>query len=248
MSATVAKGLATFKAQKAKDQQEAEERNRPKANYFNWKHNRNKEDKNTVYGRFLQEFDDSVDTYREDRGLPIRVVEHTAPGKQGYLRRATCTAEDGGECYPCERHPEDRKLGWGQKKNFYTWFLVDYQDGEGPQPVVISRSFGSAFVDDLIEFVEEDENNRITDKMFKITRSGAGKETKWKLREAKGVELYDDTDVEVLPLEQAVLRDIPYSEQAEYYGQVWKDGDPRDDDDDAPAEEPVKASSGSMKW
>ena len=249
MSATLVRGLASFKAQKEKAQREAEERNRPKANYFNWKFNKSDE-KNTVYVRFLQEFDEGVETYREDRGLPISVVEHTAPGKQGYLRRANCTLESAEGCYPCERHPENKKLGWGQKKNFYIWTLVDYQDGEGPQPVVISRSFGSSFVDDLIDEVESDDNNQITDKMFKITKTGVGKETKWKLRVAKGVDLLDDTDIEVMDLESAVLRDIPYEEQAAYYGQVYKDGDPLDDDDEPKDEKPVRQESaaGSLKW
>ena len=95
MSAQLVKGLASFKAAKAKAQAEAEARDRPKVNYFNWKNNKNKEDKNTVYLRFLQEFDEDVATYREDRGLPISVVEHQAPGLKGYLRRANCTLEEG---------------------------------------------------------------------------------------------------------------------------------------------------------
>ena len=139
-------------------------------------------------------------------------------------------------------------MGWGQKKNFYTWALVDYSDGEGPQPVVVSRSFGSPFVDDLIDFVQEDENNQITDKMFKVTKSGAKKETRWKLREAKGVDLYDDTDVELPDLEQSVLRFIPYEDQPAYYGAVYKDGDPTgDDDDDDESQKPAPAASGGKK-
>lgn len=254
-------GLANFKAEKAKREAAAEERNRPKANYFNWKKNQNKEDKNVAYVRLLQEFDEGVETYRDDRGLPVMQVEHTAPGKQGYLRRANCTLESEGQCYACERHAEDRaeakaegrtKLkGWGQKSNFYIWALVDYKDGEGPQPVVISRSFGSSFLEDLIETVEEDEKNQITDKMFKITKSGVDLQTKWKLRQANGVQLYDDTDVEVLPLEESVLRFIPYEEQAAYYGQVYSDGDPLDGDDSKPETAPEakpEPATGSLKW
>lgn len=256
-------GLAGFKAEKKRREEAAEERNRPKAEYFNWKKNQNKEDKNVAYVRFLQELDADVDTYNPDRGLPVMQVEHTAPGKEGFKRRANCTLEDEGQCYACERHEQDKatavvgpdgkkKLkGWGQKSNLYIWALVDYKDGEGARPVVISRSFGSTFVEDLIEQVEEDDNNRLTDKMFKITKSGSGLQTQWKLRPAKGVELYDDTDVEVLPLEQSVLRSIPYDEQAAYYGAVYRDGDPTDDDDDAPADEPQPAQrqeSGELSW
>jgi hypothetical protein len=73
-------GLAGFKAEKARREAAAAERDRPKANYFNWKHNKGPE-KNTVYVRFLQEFDADIEGYREDRGLPVMQVEHQAPGK-----------------------------------------------------------------------------------------------------------------------------------------------------------------------
>lgn len=245
------KGLAAFKAEKARQAAAAEERNRPRANYFNWKNNKNKEDKNVVYVRFLQEFDDSIGTYNADRGLPVMAVEHQAPGAKGFMRRANCTLEAEGSCYACERHKEDRSLGWQQRRNFYIWALVDYKDGEGPQPVVISRSFGSPFVEDLMLEVEADDNNQITDKMFKIIKSGSGVKTSWKLREAKGVELLDDTDVELIDLEEAVLRPIPYDEQPEYYGAVWKDGDPVDGDDE-PRESAKPAgtatASGELEW
>jgi predicted Fe-S protein YdhL (DUF1289 family) len=252
-------GLAGFKAEKARREAAAAERDRPKAQYFNWKHNKSDE-KNTVYVRFLQEFDVDVDGYNETHGLPVMQVEHQAPGKQGYLRRANCTMESEGQCYACERHADDvatapvvdgkKKLkGWGPKSNFYTWALVDYQDGEGPKPVVLSRSFNSSFVDDLIIEVESADGNKITDKMWKITKTGAKLQTTWKLREAKGVELYDDTDVEVLDLKTSVLRAIPYDEQAAYYGAVYKDGDPLDSDGDDSAEEaPKREVTGQLKW
>jgi hypothetical protein len=251
-------GLAQFRAEKKRREEAAAERNKPKANYFNWKKNKDNEDPNTVYVRFLQEFDKDIDTFNPDRGLPIVQVEHTAPGKQGYLRRANCT-KDEGECYACERHAEDKAdaaatgrkdlKGWGPKSNFYIWALVDYKDGDGPQPVVISRGFNSSFYDDLVEEVETDENNRITDKMFKITRSGSDFQTTWKLRPAKGVELYDDTDVEVLDLEDSVLRKIPYDEQPAYYGAVYKDGDELDSRPSESEEaKPQRQATGEIKW
>lgn len=258
---TVSRGIAAFKAKKAEIKAEQEARERPRAEYFNWKNNKNKEDKDVVYVRFLQEFDEAVEGFNPDYGLPLSAVEHQAPGKQGYLRRASCTADEGA-CYACERHADDREnapvvdgkkqlKGWGQKRNFYIWALVDYKDGEGVKPVVISRSFGSAFVDDLIQEVEDDDNNQITNKMWRITRSGTGKSTSWKLKEAKGIDLYDDSDVEVMDLEEAVLRKIDYDKQAEYYGQVYKEGDALDDDGEtpAPAAKPAaKTESGELQW
>jgi len=178
-------------------------------------------------------------------------VEHQAPGAKGFMRRANCTLESEGQCYACDRHKEDRSLGWQQRKNFYIWALVDYKDGEGPQPVVIARTFGSSFVDDLIIEVEQDDENKITNKMWKIMKTGSGKGTTWKLREAKGVDLYDDTDVELIDLEEAVLRPIEYDKQAEYYGAVWKDGDPTDNDSDDAAPATPKAEkkeSGELEW
>lgn len=251
MAQTLA-GLAQFKALKAQKKAEAEAREKPRANYFNWKHNKNKEDKDVVYVRFLQEFDTGIPTYNEEHGLPITAVEHQAPGPKGFMRRANCTIESEGECYACERHREDKSLGWQQRTNTYIWALVDYQDGEGPQPVVISRSFGSSFIDDLLLEVEEDPENQITDKMWKIQRTGTGKSTAWKLRKAPAnVELYDDSTVEVADIKESVLRAIPYDQQAEYYGAVWSDGDPVDRDDDAPAEsKPAgkKNESGELEW
>lgn len=253
MASTLITGLAGLRAEKKRREAEAESRDRPKVNYFKWGNNKNKEDKNTVLVRFLQEFDKDIEGYNEERGLPVMAVEHQAPGLQGYLRRANCTQETEGECYPCERHPEDKKKGWGQKSNFYIWALVDYSDGEGPKPVVLSRSFGSSFVDDLLIEVEEDDNNRITDKMWKITKSGAGKQTAWKLRQDKKAELLDDSDVQVPDLKEAVLRSIPYAEQANYYGAVYKEGDPIEgqDDEAAPAQEATKTQakeSGELEW
>jgi len=243
------KGLAAFKAEKARQAAAAAERERPRANYFNWKHNKNKGKPNEVYVRFLQEFDESIPTFNAERGLPVMSVEHQAPGKEGFKRRANCTKESEGQCYACERHQEDRDLGWQQRKNFYIWVLVDYKDGEGPQPVVLSRGFGSSFVEDLMLEVELDPNNQITDKMWMIIKSGSGKQTAWKLREAKGVELYDDTDVELIDLEEAALRPIPYEKQPGYYGAVYKDGDPVDDDsDEAPADKPVRQEAGELTW
>jgi len=247
---SLVKGLAAFKATKAQIEADREARERPRANYFNWKNNKNKEDKNVVSVRFLQEFDTAIEGYREDRGLPVMAVEHQAPGAKGFMRRANCTLESEGQCYACERHREDRSLGWQQRRNFYIWALVDYSDGEGPQPVVIARTFGSSFVDDLILEVESDDENRITNKMWKVIKSGSGKSTTWKLREDKKADLYDDTDVDVIDLEEAVLRPIEYDKQAEYYGAVYKDGDPVEDgDNEAPAPAKVeKTETGELQW
>ena len=258
--AGLVKGLAAFKAEKQRINEEREAREKPKAEYFNWKKNKNKENKDIVYVRFLQEFDEGVEGYREDRGLPLGPVEHQAPGKQGYLRRANCTLEDEGQCYACERHTEDRAdmkatgrdkpKGWGQKRNFYTWILVDYKDGEGAKPVVLSRSFNSSFVDDLVMEVEDDDNNQITNKMFRIQKSGTGKSTTWKLKAMPNMELLDDSEVELIDLEEAVLRKIPYAEQAAYYGQVYKDGDELDGDDEPAEEKPAakREESGELQW
>jgi hypothetical protein len=247
MATGLLKGLAAMKAEKARLEAEREARDKPRAKYFNWNDNKNKDDKNVVYVRFLQEFDEGIEGFNPERGLPVTAVEHQAPGKEGFKRRANCTLEAEGQCYACERHREDRKLGWQQRRNFYIWALVDYKDGEGAQPVVISRTFGSSFVDDLILEVESDEANKITDKMWKVIRTGSGKSTTWKLREAKGVELYDDTDVELVNLEEAVLRPIPYDEQPAYYGAVYKDGDPTGDgEDEKPAAK--KTESGELAW
>jgi len=260
----ISRGIAAFKSTKAQIKAEQEARERPRAEYFNWKNNKSKDDKDVVFVRFLQEFDEGVEGYDPNYGLPLSAVEHQAPGKEGFKRRASCTADEGA-CFACERHADDRlnapvvdgkkKLkGWGQKRNFYIWALVDYKDGEGVKPVVISRSFNSSFVDDLIQEVEDDDNNQITNKMWRITRSGTGTSTAWKLKEAKGIDLYDAIDVEVIDLEEAVLRKISYEEQPGYYGAVYQDGDALDDDTVVATVETgnqitgAKTESGELQW
>jgi hypothetical protein len=264
MATGLLQGLAQFKAEKARQEQERAEREKPRANWFNWNNNKNKDDKSVIFVRFLQEFDKDVPGYNENYGLPVSLIEHQAPGKKGYTRRASCTAEDSGQCYACERHAEDiaqRKLeapgpdgkkrqlkGWGQRRNFYTWALVDYNDGDGVVPVIISRPFGSSFVDDLIMEVEDADDNKITDKMWRVTRTGSGKQTAWKLKEAKGVDLYDDTDLELPDLKSSAERNVAYNDQPAYYGAVYKEGDALDGDDEPDEPKAERKESGELSW
>lgn len=212
MSDTTLKGLAAIKRYQQEQKEKAEAANRPKADWFKWP-----KGVSVATVLFLQEMDEGAAGYKEDRGLGFIVVEHQAPGPDGFKRRANCTIESEGECYACERHSQDYKEGWRQRTNLYINALVDFNNGEGPKPVVISRNANSSFVQALIE--EAVEENTITAANYRITKVGEGTTTQWLLKGLK--DRFDDEKVEVFDLEETAIRVVPYEKQADYYGAVY---------------------------
>jgi hypothetical protein len=211
------RGLAAIKANQQAQQEAAEARNRPKAEWFKWP-----KGVTTATVRFLQELDPAAENYREDRNIGFIQVEHQAPGPDGYKRRANCTAESEGQCYACERHAmriEEDKGGWRQRQNLYINALVDYGQGEGPKVVVIQRNANSSFVQALIE--EAVDEGSITNANFKVTKVGEGTTTQWLLKRLKG-DAFDDSAAEVFDLDETAVRAISYDKQPEYYGAVYQ--------------------------
>jgi len=222
MSGNVKKGLSALRAHQEEQKAKEEARNRPKAEWFSSVFPK-RGDERVI--RFLQELDPVSPNFNETRGLGTLAVEHQAPGKEGYKRRALCTADEG-SCYACERHTQNYTEGWRQRTNLYINVLTEV-DGE-LKVFVLSRNANSAFADQLIQ--EAVDEGSITDANYRITKTGTGTKTNWLLKRLKGDPL-DDTDVEVYDLEETAIRDVSYDKQAEYYGSVYGDTAAAEGDD-----------------
>lgn len=208
-------GLAALKARKQADKEREEARNRPKAEWFT-----------SVFGKptakggigdvaevvFLQELDDAAAGYNADRGLGKVEVEHHGPGKEGFKKRANCTVETEGQCYACERHRQNYEEGWRQRTNLYINVAANV-DGEW-KPFVLTRNFNSSFMDQLMQ--EAEDEGTITDKVFRITKTGSGTTTSWIPKRLKE-DAPDLSDVDVFDIDETVLRKIPYADQPKWY-------------------------------
>jgi len=208
----MASGLAAMK-QRKKEREEAA--NRVKADWF-------KATPEGVKVRFLQEIDDASPNYNEEQGLAVFAVERQHP--VDFKKRAVCTLEEEGQCYPEEWHRElqrvgkypdgtEYKGGWKQKTNFYISALVE-RNGE-KKVEILQRNFNNSFVDDLIEIAEDE--GTITEKTYIIKKRGEGTSTTWSLKEARDGEL-DVTGVKAYDLDKVALRHIPYDQQPSFFG------------------------------
>lgn len=229
---SVKTGLARLKQQREEAAAREAARNRPKANWLGT--GMINKAGGSITGRFLQELDEDSPSFNPERGTAVLAVEHEAPGPDGFKRRGLCTADpdDGGDCYPCQRHQADPTAGWKQKENFYINFLAE--DGK---TYVISRNANSSFVGALMEEAVDEETEEpisITDSDFKITVSGSGTQTQWLIKRLKRAPL-DDSKAEVFDLEETALRRVPYADQPKFYGGVFKETTADEPDADAGA-------------
>lgn len=215
---SVITGLAGLRAKQQEQAEKEAARNRPKAEYFNWKNNNKATNPDVVLVQFLQELDSSAKGYNEERGLAVAAVEHEAPGPKGFMARALCTMDSEGQCYACERKRADYQEGWKTKTNLYINALVDYNGKGDPTVVVIGRNFNQSFAQQLVNIAEEE--GTITDTVFKITKYGSGTQLVWTLESTKKP-LFDDSEAEVFDLKESVLRDVSYERQPDYFGRVW---------------------------
>lgn len=208
------KGLASIKANQKAQQERAEAATRPKGEWFKFQ-----KGVSAVEVRFLQELDEDMSGYREDRGVGFIANEHNAPGNDGWKRRALCTAtDDESPCYACERHKADYRAGWRQKQNLYINVLVKV--GDEFKTMILTRNANSSFAQALIE--EAVDEGTITAVNYRITKTGEGTTTQWLLKALK-TEPFDDSNAEVFDLEKTALREVEYDKQAAYYGEVFSD-------------------------
>jgi hypothetical protein len=169
-------------------------------------------DKQAVKVVFLQELDEDSPNYSAKNGLGFIAVEHQNP--KDFKRKALCSIDDEGACYGCEQHSKDWKAGWKQKSRLYINALVDDGVNE-PYVVVLSQGNGPKSVTpSLIE--QAGEIGTITDKYFKIKRSGAGLSDTSYLLTPLGAHELNVEDYELFDLD-SVVREVPYAEQEAHY-------------------------------
>lgn len=204
------KGLASInayvEAEEEKYQARQNKSDRPKAVWFKI------EDKESVKVRFLQELDEDSPNYNEKNGIGFLAIEHSNPGN--WHRKALCTMDEEGRCYACEMHNKDWKAGWKSKTRLYVNVLVDNGKDE-PFVAVLSQGNGpKSITPSLIE--QASEIGTITDKLFKVKRSGKGiSDTSYiltPLTEASG----NVEDYELFNLED-LLYDVEYAKQSAHY-------------------------------
>jgi hypothetical protein len=192
------------------------------------------EDGESVKIRFLQELDPDSPSYNEKNGLGFIAIEHTNP--KDYRRKALCTMEDQGKCYGCEQHRKDFKAGWKGRSRLYMNVLVD--DGkEDPYVAILSQgSSGKTVTPTLIEYAGE--MGSITNLMWRIKRSGTKTDTSYTIIPlAKDETPFDYSSLELYELEASAVRDLPYSEQENFFA-----------GENSHNEEQPSATSSSLDW
>lgn len=165
--------------------------------------------------RFLQELDASSTYYREENGLAHVFSEHTDP--DNYKKKMKCSMEDEGKCFGCEQHRANPKAGWRAKYRLYTAVLVKNDEGETEVQIISQTTTSRSIFNTLVDYAQE--SGAITDRSWKITRNGEGKDTSYSIiafdREPEG---YDDLDkYEVPDIEKVATRTIPYEDQAAFF-------------------------------
>ena len=225
-------GLKAIQELKDKAAAESNRRDFIKYNWFSLKNGE------TARVRFLQEIDQDSPNYDEEAGLARVVIQHQAPGLDGWKRKLLCTnaEDDGSPCLPCEIR---KAQGWEAfpKKKSMLYVNVLVNPGEDNEEVaVLSQSlFGNGVVTTLLEYAgDEDLGGSITDREWKISRTGEGKDTRYTAvgYPAKGFKT-KASDYELFDLSD-VVPDIEYDAQERYLSAVLK---PRDENPDAQVEE-----------
>ncbi len=197
-------------------------------------------DKETVKVLFLQELDPDSENFSEKNDLGFLAVEHSNP--KNFRRKAVCTVDDEGVCWACEQHSKDWKAGWKQKNKLYINVLVDNGKDE-PFVAILSQGMGPKSVTPaLIEYASD---GSITDKWYKIKRSGAGQTDTSYLLMPSVASKENVEDYELFDLEKAVYS-VPYAQQEAHY----LDGEVAEEAAAVEAKELVTASAntGDDEW
>lgn len=227
--------LAKLKAKKNDFKRKQEDFNRPKPNWFKI----NPGERLRV--RFLQELSEDSPNFNPSYGTsPIdpdynigvfyTAIEHEAHGPQGFLARALDTMESEGRDYAQEMYEKTGESGWRRRENFYITVAVDRGKAE-PSVEILSRGINNDFVDELVAFYDEDEDNpSITNKVFEI-KKGSTKNSPWTIRTVSG-EL-DVTGLQPYDLARDAVRRVSYENQKDYYDKYYvADSAPDDGDED----------------
>lgn len=206
--AAVLKGLAAIQAKiDADEAKRGESADFVKAEWFKLK------DKESAKVVFLQEMDEDSPNFSEKNGVGMVAIEHSNP--KDFKRKALCTLEDEGNCWACEQHRKDYKAGWKQKPRLYINALVLGNDADEHKVVVLSQGLSESQISPAL-FEQAGEFKTITDRTFKIKRSGAGfNDTSYLLTALAPHDLKVE-DYEVYDLDK-IVRHVPYAQQAAHY-------------------------------
>lgn len=200
---SVIKGLAAIQAEMAKRPQGGDFEDRPKARYVAV------EDGKSIKLICLQEIDEGSPNFNAKLGTSIFVLMHTNP--DNWKKSAKCTI-DQGSCYGCDK-------GWKQKMLLFINVLVD--DGkEDPYVAIFNKGIGKGSVaNSLIAMAGDDDfDNSISDKTFKLSRTGTKTKTTYSLDalpkpHGKDLTKYADS---LYDLEQYIFTVSPEKQEAYY--------------------------------
>lgn len=182
-----------------------------------------KEGGGIIIFRISQELDVDAANYNPDRGAGLIIAEHATPynpaNPKGF-RSARCTKETEGDCYGCERYADrdaENSKFWRAYTKVYVNALA-LSDGE-LKPFILGQKARSAVVEYLLEYAED--NDTITDTVFKLKKSGTGTDTKYSMLEQKKLDIADFNidDFDLFNLENA-SPNIAYEKQGDFYNGV----------------------------
>lgn len=178
-------------------------------------------DGESVKIRFLQELDESSDSYDERRGAFEVIDEHSSP--KDFKITAMCTLETEGRCWACEQtsNPEVGKK-WKPKMRLYANVaVVTEKDGKTPLPEPKVKILKQGFSDkgignDVINIIEEFE--QLGDKYLKFSRSGSGmNDTSYSLMPLGPKPITKaEQELELIPLDKFVKK-VAYDDQPAFY-------------------------------
>jgi hypothetical protein len=204
------------------DGSNSEKSDRPKAKWFGLK------DGESAKIRFLQEFDENVESFNPEQGLMIFATEHSAPSD--FRTKALCTRDEG-PCFGCEMNHKDNMLPkeertnkWFGKTSMYANVLVMPSDGD-PYVAILRQGVGpKSITPTLIEI--SNEYGGITNSLFRIKRNGADfNNTSYSLVILPNKADEDVSEYDLYDLEAICTRSVPYEEQPKFYGMVEEDSE-----------------------
>lgn len=133
---------------------------------FNWF---KLEDNAAVKVKFLQELDYDADGYDEEKGVGFMVVVFEPPVKDGWKYRYKLEEED--------EHLLPELGDWNRKTRLYINLLVNRGTDEEPDWKVEVWDASKTVAKQLVEY--SNEMGGLTDGLWKIRRSGTGRETSY---------------------------------------------------------------------
>ena len=187
---------------------------------------------------FAQEIDKASPHYSEKNGVAALAVEHVHP--EHFRTHGLCTIVTEGSCYGCEQHEKDFKAGWAPKDKIYVNVIVETPDGWAVK--VMSQSVNKKAVVGPAILEQARELGSITDRFFKMKRSGSGQyDTSYTFTALKEHDLDVET-FELFDLRNKVLRAPSYEEQPEFYERwrQWEKDKPSGLEEFAPKTAPAK--------